>query len=86
MAKAKPYSIAFGKVLKVERLKQSLSQEEIGFRCELDRTYVSGVERGVRNPTLQLAWVMVTKGLGLDFASFSKAVEARYRYDNGLPI
>ena len=30
-----------------------LSQEELAFRSELDRTYVSGVERGVRNPTLK---------------------------------
>ncbi|MCG8271979.1 helix-turn-helix domain-containing protein [Aquamicrobium sp. NLF2-7] len=25
-----------------------MSQEELGFRSNLDRTYVSGVERGVR--------------------------------------
>lgn len=31
-----------------------LSQEELGFRARLDRTYVSGVERGVRNPTVMV--------------------------------
>jgi transcriptional regulator with XRE-family HTH domain len=34
------------------RLELGLSQEELAFRAELDRTYVSGVERGVRNPTV----------------------------------
>lgn len=33
-----------------ERLK--ISQEELAFRAKLHRTYVSGVERGVRNPTV----------------------------------
>ena len=31
-----------------------LSQEELGDKAGIDRTYVSGVERGVRNPTLKV--------------------------------
>jgi transcriptional regulator with XRE-family HTH domain len=38
----------------VQRLRQArgLSQEELAFEAELHRTYISGVERGVRNPTV----------------------------------
>jgi transcriptional regulator with XRE-family HTH domain len=31
-----------------------LSQEELGDKAGIDRTYVSGVERGVRNPTVRV--------------------------------
>lgn len=33
-----------------------LSQEAFAHRAELDRTYVSGIERGRRNPTLDVIY------------------------------
>jgi transcriptional regulator with XRE-family HTH domain len=35
------------------RERTETSQEELAFRAGLDRTYVSGIERGRRNPSLK---------------------------------
>lgn len=39
---------------KVKRLREAkgLSQEELAFQADMHRTYVSGIERGKRNPTV----------------------------------
>ena len=44
--------------LKKFRKELGLSQEEFAFKAELHRTYISGIERGVRNPT-----VLVLEGI-----------------------
>jgi transcriptional regulator with XRE-family HTH domain len=47
------YLRAFGAAVRQARERAGLSQEELGFRADLDRTYISGVERGARNPTVR---------------------------------
>lgn len=41
-----------GKNVRFWRKRLGISQEELAFRAKLHRTYVSGVERGARNPTI----------------------------------
>jgi transcriptional regulator with XRE-family HTH domain len=40
--------------IKAARKRLNLSQEELADRAEIDRTYVSGIERQVRNPTITI--------------------------------
>ncbi|WP_394217566.1 helix-turn-helix domain-containing protein [Halobacillus trueperi] len=42
----------FGQRLKEIRLDKELSQEELAFRSDFDRTYISAIERGLKNPSL----------------------------------
>ncbi|OCA55196.1 helix-turn-helix protein [Photorhabdus namnaonensis] len=42
-----------------------MSQEAFADKCGLDRTYISGIERGVRNPTLEVINV-IASGLQIE--------------------
>ncbi|WP_262185585.1 helix-turn-helix domain-containing protein [Serratia fonticola] len=50
--------IKFGQRVRELRKERGWSQEEFADKCGLDRTYVSGIERGVRNPTLAIIGVI----------------------------
>ncbi len=42
----------FGKALRVVRKSRNLTQLKLAKRCELDRTFISLLERDLRQPTL----------------------------------
>jgi transcriptional regulator with XRE-family HTH domain len=44
--------VRFGKTLRQRRYKLGVSQEAFADMCELDRTYIGGIERGERNVAL----------------------------------
>lgn len=43
----------FGMKVRAQRLAAGLSQEQLASLAGLDRTYIGGIERGERNPTLK---------------------------------
>lgn len=47
---------AIGNAVRTARKARALSQEDLADVCSLDRTYVSGIERGARNPTILSLW------------------------------
>ncbi len=48
----------FGKKLAEIRTKNGVTQEKFAFDIGVDRTYVSYIERGERNPSLYVLWKM----------------------------
>jgi transcriptional regulator with XRE-family HTH domain len=61
--------------LKRLREERGITQEDFATDCRLDRGYVSGVERGVRNPAVNSLVKMVTV-LGVDIAELFDAAKA----------
>ncbi len=59
------------KLIKRLRLEKEMSQEDLAHSAGLDRTYISAVERGVRNITLK-SLSKILLGLDIDVESFSK--------------
>lgn len=57
----------FGSKLKSFRKREALSQEDLGFRASLHRTYISEVERGRRNISI------------VNIAKVAKALNLRIR-------
>ena len=47
---------AFGKAVRTCRTRQGYSQEVLADRAELDRSYMSQIERGIKNATLNSIW------------------------------
>ncbi|MEK3965469.1 helix-turn-helix domain-containing protein [Paenibacillus sp. FSL H7-0323] len=64
----------FGQILKSIRKKQKVSQEELAFRSNLDRTYISMLERGIHQPTLNSLLAIAT-ALGMKAAELVGLVE-----------
>ena len=59
--------LKFGKQVKKFRLSKSLSQEDLADLADLHWTYVSGIERGIRNISLK------------NIAKISKALEIKLK-------
>jgi transcriptional regulator with XRE-family HTH domain len=66
---------AFGKVLHRLRIAKGLSQEELGFRSETNRTYISDMERGNKEPCLTMI-LRISRALNTTPSLLFKSLEA----------
>jgi len=65
---------ALSKVLKNKRTHLGISQEELAYRCNIDRTYISMIEREKRKPTLSILF-KICDALHIKPSAFIKEVE-----------
>ncbi len=54
----------FGKNVRTKRQQLGLSQEALAFEARSNRTYISDVERGTRNPSIEVVQ-RIAKALGV---------------------
>jgi transcriptional regulator with XRE-family HTH domain len=69
-----PRHLAYGAALRSFRVAKGLSQEALAHDAGLDRTYVAGIERGERNPTLG-SMFRIADALRIDLSEWAKHSE-----------
>lgn len=63
----------FGQRLREKRTELGLSQEAFADKCGLDRTYISGIERGKRNVSL-INIETLAKALGISVSELTQGL------------
>ncbi len=66
--------VAFGEVLRAKRKEAGLSQEKLALDVGLERTFISMLERGERQPSLTTL-LKIAPGLGCSAADLVSEVE-----------
>ncbi len=69
---------AFGLSLRAIRVECGISQDQLNAVCDLDRTYPSLLERGLRGPTTAML-LRLADGLGVEAARLLADTQARLR-------
>jgi len=74
MPKKDPLLVAFGDSVRRQREEKKISQETLAELADLDRTYISDIERGNRNPGIKNI-AKLANALGLTTAQLCKGVD-----------
>jgi transcriptional regulator with XRE-family HTH domain len=74
--KSRAVAIAFGAVVRTARTGAAMSQEDLAFEADLDRTYPSLLARGLREPGLGVV-LTLGKALGIDPVLLVRMTAAR---------
>jgi transcriptional regulator with XRE-family HTH domain len=67
--------IAFGRNVARIRDERGFSQDKLAEDADLDRTFVSGIERGVRNPGIKTV-LRAARALNVSVSELCKGVDA----------
>lgn len=77
MASGQDIGLIFGEILRRYRTEKNVSQEELAFQADVDRTFISRLERGIRQPTLTTQ-IGIAQALGVSAADLVKEAEQEY--------
>jgi transcriptional regulator with XRE-family HTH domain len=74
MLRRDPILISFGQKVAKCRHAKELSQEALAEMSDLDRTYLSDIERGIRNPGIKNV-VRLAKALGISTSQLVEGID-----------
>jgi transcriptional regulator with XRE-family HTH domain len=75
MPKRDPILRSLGQSIAKHRRTKDLTQDALAEKADLDRTYLSDIERGVRNPGIKNV-VLIAKALGITPSKLLEGVGA----------
>ena len=78
MAKDTKLQRDFGQILRLERERKGISQEKLALDCGLDRTFISLLERGLRQPSLSTIYA-ISKSLNTTGSCLLSKLEDLYK-------
>lgn len=64
----------FGEVIRAERVRQAIAQDQFALMANVDRSYYGKLERGERQPSLALI-LRIARGLGIPASNILDQVE-----------
>jgi transcriptional regulator with XRE-family HTH domain len=73
MAKRHPVLTAFGLNVRRQREARALTQEVLAEKADLHPTYISGIERGIRNPSV-LSIAKIARAMGISLSQLMKGI------------
>lgn len=85
MQEANDADLIFGKVLRKLREGQDKTQEKLAFDAELERVFISMLERGKRRPTLKTL-ISLSKALQIPLSELMLRFEQEYLNETGKSL
>ncbi|MEF3302487.1 helix-turn-helix domain-containing protein [Paenibacillus sp. GYB003] len=70
-----------GKTIKAIRMKKGISQEDLAFSCDVDRSYISLIEVGKNEPSVSKIFE-ICEGLKIKPSDLIRMVEIEYEKQN----
>jgi len=70
----------FGEIIRKLRLERKISQETLAFDADIDRTYISDIEKGERNISIQVAYKLAS-ALQISFSELINEIENHGKYN-----
>lgn len=76
-------AVSFGKVLRSVRKTVGMTQEQLALTAEVERNFVSLIERGINQPTIRILFRLAT-ALGVPASEIIRLVEVELTSQRGV--